>query len=440
MQEGQAKPETYQWRAFAFVPVALDADFWQAFATSARWTAFHKTMDSLAFDDMRSFFDPAVADILCANEKTQGHYGRWQCSLENEQQPHAVLGVVQQPIKIAQVQLLRFPHLSAFIIEFHSGSSFDQEALLSVNREACRWLPRNLHDSIPTWQDGQGRQLSLAQWLIGMLPVSEHDKLSVAFAQSDWFGHQLPSFSIIRAQQPAEVLQADELTVKLLTAIPLNQDGYRLAPAIKQQILSEGVEQYWADWFFANHEGRYLAVLSQDAAEFVEDNLTQYYMPMVLLVIYQKLMAAHLLEQFHLCGLNEDQRGLARVRRRFTRFRHKFAFQRVTTYPLGNRVFSFIHRQADIDRQLARIAEQIESADNYEQLQIEQREAKTVILLTWLAALVLPITTVAVVFAVEQTLLKTFYPFWVISLVSTVTMLSVVFVFQRRNKKAGREE
>jgi len=435
MHEGQTKTETYQWRAFAFVPVELDADFWKAFESSARWTALHKTMDKLAFDDMRSFFVPAVADILCANEKTQGHYGRWLCSLEVAQQPHTVLDAVQQPIKIAQVQLLRFPQLSAFIIELYTDGSLGQEALLSVNREACRWLPRNLRDRIPMWQDGQGQQFSLAQWLIKQLPASQHDKLSAAFAKVDWFGHQLPSFSIIRAQQTTEVLQADELTVKLLTATPLNQAGYRLAPAIKQQILSEGVEQYWADWFFANHEGRYLAVLSQDAAEFIDDNLTQYYMPMVLLVIYQKLMAAQLLEQFHLCGLSENRRGLARVRRQFTRFRHKFAFQRVTTYPLGNRVFSFIHRQADIDRQLARIAEQIESTDNYEQLQIERHEVKAVNLLTWIAALVLPVTTVAVIFAVDKSLLSSFKPFWLISLLSTAAMLLIVLVLQFINKK-----
>lgn len=428
---------TCKWQSFAFILLELEDDFWSAFMGCEGWRALHSTLDEAEFADTRSFFVPPVADILCPGADAPNHYGRWLY------RPSSPVRLASQQaraasVSISEVQLLRLPGLSAFIIGFKADEPIEQASLLTINREVFRWLPRTLSDRLPLWQTEHGAEYSLAQWLISVLPASQQKALTQKFAQFDGFGHQLPSFSIVDVSQAAENLRADQLTIGLLTGTPLNQPGYRLAAEVKQQILSDKIEQYWEDWYFANHEGRYLAVLSKDSADFTRDNLTHCYMPMVLLIIYQKLMAAQLLGEFHLCGLQHKPCQLSSVRRRFTRFRHKFVFQRVTHYPQGNRIYNFIHHQADVDGILARITEQIESVDNYEQLQTEQREAKTIVLLTWLAALVLPTSTVAVIFSVEDILLKSFYPFWLISLLTTLVMLVTVFVFLRRiNKRKG---
>lgn len=427
--------EAYQWRTFAFVPVELEDDFWPALEADKHWQPWHDSMNQAELEELRKFFVPEVASILCPGASSSGQHGRWYY----EPADAAETTMIDMPqIRLGGVQLVRFPWLSAFIIEIFSTQSLGRKELLDTNRQAMRWIPKSLKDQLPLWRDVYGRNLTLAQWLAALLPQAQQAKLAQVFSRMDWFGHQLSSFSIVRSLHQAGPVQADGLTVSLLSAIPANEKGYRLAPAVAAHLTTDCVDQYWDDWFFAAHEGRYLAFLAGDAGGFIEDNLVHYYMPMLLLVIYQQLMAAQLLKQFHVCGLNENWSGLGSVRRQFTRFRHKFAFQYVTHYPLGNRIFSFAYRLADIDGQLGRIAEQIESVDNYEQLQIEKREAKTIILLAWMAALVLPVSTVAVIFALEQKLLASFYPFWLIALLSTLAMLSVVFIFQRSKRKARR--
>lgn len=425
--------EAYQWRTFAFVPVELDADFWPALEADEQWMPWHASMSEAELRDVRNFFVSEVASVLCPDAVGHKDHGRWLCKQLDAGRPVTVLAA-RPEIRLGGVQLIRFPWLSAFIIEIFSTQPLDREALLDTNRQVVRWIGKGMGDQLPLWRDEAGNTTTLAQWLVSLLPGSQRPKLLKAFKRLDWFGHYLSSFSVVRYLHQSGQVRADDLTVGFLSGIPANEKGYRLAPAVSESMMKNCVDQYWDNWFFSAHEGRYLASLSADTAGFIERNLACYYMPMILLVIYQKLRAAQLLKQFHRCGLEENRRGLANVRWQFTQFRHKFAFQYVTHFPLGNRIFSFAYRLADIDGNLLRIADQIESVDNYEQLQIEKREAKTMILLTWMAALVLPLTTVAAIFSVDRQFLSRFYPFWLVALAATLVMLLVVFLFQRRNR------
>lgn len=424
---------TYHWCSYAFVPLAVDDGHWREFDSDQNWEPWHVVTGG-ASEDIRRFFIPAVGGIVCPT----GEYPaaqRWVSRLEPDAQPYVELrGEDSERVYIKRVELVKLPVLSVLIIELSADNPLEQDVMVDANRVVFEWLPRSSSGKVTVWNTLSG-EMTLASWLLSVLPRKLQSSVSKSLESADWFGHQLPNFTIVREQWDNSRFCPDSLVVHLLSGIPLDKQGYRLEQKTAQEILRVSIDQYWDDWFFGNNENRYLAVLSSQAGEFVESNLSRHYMPIVCLVIYQKIMVAQLLEKYLACGISGDRLGLQHVREAFTRFRHRFGFQRITSYPLGQRIYSFMRKRAEIDDLIGQLFEQIEATDNYEHLQIERREAKTFGILTWLAALALPITTAATVFALDASHLYEFGQFWITSSITTIVVVLVVLTLQIRGIK-----
>jgi hypothetical protein len=163
------------------------------------------------------------------------------------------------------------------------------------------------------------------------------------------------------------------------------------------------------------------------------ENTRRYYVPIIASVLYQRITIMAYLDRF--MGGAEDDRVL---RRAFTRFRREFLAHRISSYPMGNRVYEFLREVNRIPETFKDVEDELQAADQLTRLELERQETGLVRNLTILAALFMPVSAISSIYGAESTQIHDPWSwFWMISLGATIAVFGVLLYAIRKLKKAG---
>ncbi len=336
-------------------------------------------------------------------------------------------------VELTRTEIYFWDHFSMLILHMECPQVVDERQLLEINRRVFSLRARQINSELPEWKY-EDKKLSL-QNLIGRLLTTKEKETENIFGSIDWFGHSIPSLSLVVDDEQTDEVNVLDWNIDYLYGVPGNDNPmYKISNGTKDMIRMSGTFQVWGNWLLCHHENRSLIVLSRNTPPYQMENMICYYLPIVMLVYYQQLIATDLLQYFLTCSAACKNNKTYKLRRRLIDFRRKYNPPKVSTYALGEAIYQFLRKHSSAEQRLHTLSEEIEAADNFERMVIERKESRQLTLLTWVATSSVPLATVASIFAVPDKYLSHAF-FWLSSIGVTALLFIVIFAFKKFSSK-----
>jgi len=420
------------------VPVCLNQNDYERM-TVLGWQAWvarltHDRRDLLAADSeffissARDWYMPAGPDVWGSK--------RWTFPLETYHETPRLIG--QDGNAVAEVvwaDVFRFPETAMLVIHLSACRKVDDAEIRWLSKTVSEWLPKHEGDQLVTWRVG-GRDVgTLRDWaMAGPLGLSDQQDIRRVNGALHWFGNVAPTLVLLHRPAVPD-FRSPELTA-LVTHLCLGVEDeveqYGPSENIRAAIAGQFVQE-WENWRLHEWRNRMVLVYGGEARGGQPENTRRYYVPIVASVLYQRITITNYLDRF--MGGAEDDGAL---RRAFTRFRRDFLAHRISSYPLGNRVYEFLREVNRIPETFKDVEDELQTADQLTRLDLERQETGLVRNLTILAAVFVPASTISSIYGADQDqIYKLNTWFWKISGAATLVVFGVLFYAIRKLKKAG---
>lgn len=426
------------WSSYLFVPVCLSEDDYGRMKALG-WRAWvarlaHDRREMLAADSeffissARDWYMPAASDIWGSN--------RWTFPLETSQETPRLVGKDGSAVaEVVCADVFRFPETAMLVIHLSACRSVDDTEIRWLSKAASEWLPKHEGDQLATWRAGGHDVGTLRDWVMaGLLGLSHQQDMRRVNGALHWFGNVAPTLVLLHRQDVPD-WASSELT-SLITHICLGVENeieqYGPSENIRAAIAGQFVQE-WENWRLHEWRNRMVMVYGGEARGGQPENTRRYYVPIVASVLYQRITITNYLDRF--MGGAEDDGAL---RRTFTRFRRDFLAHRISSYPLGNRVYEFLREVNRIPETFKDVEDELQAADQLTRLDLERQETGLVRNLTILAAVFVPVSAISSIYGADQEqIYKLNTWFWKISGAASLAVLGMLFYAIRKLKKAG---
>ncbi|MBI2240639.1 MAG: hypothetical protein HYU59_07530 [Magnetospirillum gryphiswaldense] len=426
------------WSSYVLVPVCLTEDDYRRMKVHG-WRAW---VCRLSLDrrnhlpDDSEFFIPSARDWYMPTASDHWASKRWTFPLVTSDETPRLPGKDGIPVaEVAWVDIFRFPETSMLVIHLAACRPLDDADVRRVSKAASEWLPKDEGHWLATWRAGGSDVGTLRDWVMAhLLGVRHQQDVRRVNGALHWFGSVAPTLTLLRRPDVPN-WSARELT-SLITHICLGVEDeieqYGPSENIRRAIEGQFVQE-WENWRLHEWRNRMVMVYGGEARGGQPENTRRYYVPIIASVLYQRVTIMAYLDRF--MGGTEDDRVL---RRAFIRFRREFLAHRISSYPMGNRVYEFLREVNRIPETFKDVEDELQAADQLTRLELERQETGLIRNLTILAALFMPVSAISSIYGAESTQIHDPWSwFWMISLGATIAVFGVLFYAIRKLKKAG---
>lgn len=298
--------------------------------------------------------------------------------------------------KVTWADLFWFEAHPLLLVKIVGTRSFSAQEIAWLGEAAPCWHPTHHGGTVAQWKIGQ-RELSLREWVLGEVLAHPPSKWHTVEGRLHWFGSDLPSFNICHVQDGIiNKTDADDLIVRLSLGKSKWAEGTGPDHDTVQTIIDSYLQE-WENWRLYVWRDRLTLLLHGLSQCGQPDNSERYYSLLFALVCYQRVRLTDFLDRAS--GQSID---MANLRKEFMEFRRRYLPHRVTTYPLGDRVYDYIrmaNKVPDIQRE---IEDEIRLGDETERLKLERDESRHTLILTIIAAVFLPATLATGIFGMNS--------------------------------------
>lgn len=425
------------WTAYLFVPLCLNEDDygrleavgWRAWVTrlSRDRRELVRADSEFFIPSARPWYMPAASEAPASN--------RWTFPLEVSHETPRLMGKDGAAMAgVVWVDLFRFPETAMLIIHLAACGPLDDAGIRWLSRTASEWLPKHEGDQLATWHAG-GRDVgTLRDWVMARL-IGLNDEAAIRRVNGalHWFGNTAPALILLHRPEVPD-WNSPELTsliAHICLGIEDEVEQYGPSDNIRTAIAGQFVQE-WENWRLHEWRNRMVLVYGGEARGGQPENTRRYYVPMIASVLYQRITITAYLDRF--MGGGEDDGAL---RRTFTRFRREFLAHRISSYPMGNRVYEFLREVNQIPETFKDVEDELHAADQLTRLDLERQETGLIRNLTILAALFVPVSAISSIYgAHEAQIYKLDTWFWKISGSVTLLVGGALFYAIRKLKKA----
>lgn len=425
------------WTAYLFAPLCLnEADYerlkevgWRPWVTRIP----NQQADSVAADS--EFFIPSARSWYMPTTFDTRTSKRWTFPLEVWQEtPHLIGSDGAALAEVTWVDLFRFPETAILVVRLSACGPLDDAKIRWLSKTASEWLPKFEGDKLAAWHAGGCDVGTLRDWVMAkLLKLNDEEDTRRVNGALHWFGNAAPALILLPRPEVPDWTSPD--LTNLITHISLGIEDeveqYGPSKNIRSAIADQFVQE-WENWRLHEWRNRMVQVYGGEARGGQPENTQRYYVPIIASVLYQRITITAYLDRF--MGGAEDDGAL---RRTFTRFRREFLAHRISSYPMGNRVYEFLREVNRIPETFKDVEDELNAADQLTRLDLERQETGLIRNLTILAALFVPVSAISSIYGADEAQIYDLDTwFWKISGLATLLVGGALFYAIRKLKKA----
>lgn len=435
--------DVFSWQGFLFAPLALSNKLQIKIVESGLWSdwreRFSSSEESRIFEDIRRFLISPIRDKFFPLCEKSG-FGRKTLDVDrlSKSMPWFPLGGGVKA-SVIWIDLLMLERFSLLVIKLDAGHDLTEDNLYTVNRKIPAWFSRYPSDDVAYWKTDEIEKITLRNWVEKyLLGLTSFESLEV-FGNTDWFGHSLPMASFVGVSN-VNRLNIDDNFVNLLVGAPYDNDSYALCETEIKNIINRNTFQIYNNWLLGNHNNRMIFYGIRNERSPILINLEKHYIYIAALVFYQKIMLTNYLEEFLRIDSPQNSSHSKNIRKCMITFKKNYFPDKISTYPLGERIYQFFLDVENIRTLSDRLTLEVEATDDYERLVLERRENSLLNFIAISASLTLPITTVGTIYGVKDEYLSDITSgFWLWSGLLTgvflLILLSFKFIIGKKDEK-----
>ena len=396
--------DKFTWHGFLFAPIALSDPLRKKINRSSHWLPW---LERFTGEEAKDIEDTRKFLIAPIREKIFPMCESSPCSRKTLAMDKVEGGLPWFPVgteclaSIQWVDLLILDTFSLLIIKLSADQELETEDLYKLNRNLPAWFKRYPADNISHWRAADEDKTTLKAWIEAKLFGFSETEGKEAFGDTDWFGHSLPMVSFVGSSNESEVT-VDEHFINLLVGAPHGNKSYDLCATEMQRVSKEHVFQIYNNWLVGDLNNRVLFYAPKKNGENLFINIEKHYIYALAVVFYQKIMLLQFLEEFMITKYDDKNNKANKLRKKIMLFRKEYAFNKISTYPVGEKIYQFFLKIDEIGEINDRLTKEISKSDDYEKLNLRRKEGEFLYFFALFAAILLPITTVATVYGITD--------------------------------------
>lgn len=396
----------FSWQGFLFAPLILSDELLVRINESSRWlewtTRFgDENKKENFFDDIRRFLISPIREKifpLCGSKNCTRK--TFDINTIDGGMPW-FSGKEGAIASIVWIDLVVLDTFSLLVLKIAAEKDLEVADLYNLNRKVPSWFERYPSDNIAHWHINKVDNVNLKAWVESELLGLSESECRNTFGDTDWFGHSLPMAAFVGRPSFSKVTTDDHF-INLLVGAPFDDDRYALCLAERQRLIDEQILQVYNNWLVGDLNNRILFYSIGDSESPLLKNLEKHYIYIAAVVFYQKIMLTFFLEKFLSVSNEKHCLEIHGIRKSILSFRRKFVCNKISTYPLGDKIYQFFSKNDNVQNLIDKVTQEIENSDNYQRLLLERRENFVLNFIAIFAALTLPITTVATIYGVDE--------------------------------------
>jgi len=290
----------YSWAGWGFLPIPLDRKLSSKLMAENDWKPWFDDKNEDEIKDIRSFYSRSAVQIF----RPLTIPGRMELDLSNTVMGHLELIHDEFQVNINRLQLVYFDEISLIYVHFTSQKKYTAEQISNLNRSVFAWRPRSINHRVTMWRDQQGKECTLNQYITTILGINFDKEVDYS---DDFFGHELASCTLISGSPDLK----GELCVSELSAgIDITNKRYALNSSALE-VMKANQFNYWDDWSCQFNLNRWVFLdhTPKDAFSSLFYNLSvkHYYLDLMALIVYQKIMMNKFIDELTLEGDNKKR-------------------------------------------------------------------------------------------------------------------------------------